>query len=139
MTMEVFPPLWFFGRVEKDYLNSFLVFGIILQWSYLILDCFIWGRFLIAGSIFLLVLSTGEEKFSSTLLESPTSSENYINKNILTGIKHTNLFNISFAWNGSLHKEMGRAEEMAKPESFYVRFDEEWTVMEKYDRSKGMT
>ena len=32
-----------------------------------------------------------------------------------------------------------RPEEMVKPECFYAECDEEWKVMEKYDRSKSVS
>lgn len=83
------------------------------------------GEFLIVDSVFLLVLGIWKKKFSSTLLGSPAVSENYTDRNILTGVKHTNLSNISFAWHASLHKEMGKAEEMTELEYFCVRFDDE--------------
>ena len=56
MSLEVFPPLLFFGRLWERLVLIFWMFGRIHQWSHLVLDfCFV-GWFLITDSISLLVI-----------------------------------------------------------------------------------
>ena len=54
----------------------------------------------------------------------------------LKEIKHAHLFNVNFMSYGSLHKEE-KPQRMVKPEYFSARFDEKWTVVEKWDRAKS--
>lgn len=59
-----------------------------------------------------------------------------LTKDKLTREKHKNLFSISFMWHRRIHKEW-RPEEAVKPKYFYTRFDEDWEVVVKCDRTKG--
>lgn len=57
-------------------------------------------------------------------------------KDKLTREKHTNLFNTSFIWHRSLHKEI-KTKEIFKPGCCDARFHEEWRFVEKCNRTKG--
>lgn len=50
--------------------------------------------------------------------------------------KYANIFNVSFMWYSSLHKEMQARRN--GPECVYGRFDEVWTLVEEYDRLRSM-
>lgn len=73
----------------------------------------------------------GEEKVSSTLLESLAESENDTDKDRFPGEKHANVFNISFMWHRSLHEERKLKE---TDRSGLCWWAEEWTAVEECGR-----
>ena len=72
--------------------------------------------------------------------------EKYIFSKFSTGIpvtkgrlireKHINLFVLHDSWD---FIRKWRPKDTVKLEHFYIRFDEEWKVTEKFDRTKGMS
>lgn len=75
----------------------------------------------------------GQISFSSSFL----SSQLGLCNNILTREEHVDVFSIRFMRHGSLQKEM-KTQRNGRTWVFWVRHDEEWKVVDRYDGMKGM-
>ena len=71
----------------------------------------------------------------SAFLISLAGSENSTGRERLSGEKHKHLFHVNFMQHRSLHKEMKTPQKMVKLKRLYVSFEEEWKVVERYNRA----